>query len=322
MTRETKIGLLVGLAFIIVIGILLSDHLTTSNEPAQAPLTTAGNNVRDGVTVPGAGTAPPVRMVSPGPVSPVEPVPTRQELIPAPTPPIRMADVPADTGTSFTPTPDPRVSLPDVAPVINNDTSFGADAPDTQIGRNGLREISVRQGEEIVGLGQTQPALPVTSGKAYVAQLGDTMHKIVARQMGANTKTNRDAFLRANPALASNPNLIVAGKTYVVPTAPATTVIPVSTNVITQLGQGPIPSSVIAAQTTRPSGTVRVNFEPQYWYTVKPGDTLWGIASQQLGNPNTIASIKELNRDVLKGSDKIVTNMKLRLPARPIASVE
>ena len=35
MTRETKIGLLVGLAFIIVIGILLSDHLTSSTEPPK-----------------------------------------------------------------------------------------------------------------------------------------------------------------------------------------------------------------------------------------------------------------------------------------------
>ena len=38
MTRETKIGLLVGLAFIIVIGILLSDHLTSSTEPPMATL--------------------------------------------------------------------------------------------------------------------------------------------------------------------------------------------------------------------------------------------------------------------------------------------
>ena len=36
MTRETKIGLLVGLAFIIVIGILLSDHINTSTEPPAA----------------------------------------------------------------------------------------------------------------------------------------------------------------------------------------------------------------------------------------------------------------------------------------------
>ena len=33
MTRETKIGLLVGLAFIIVIGILLSDHMTSTTQP-------------------------------------------------------------------------------------------------------------------------------------------------------------------------------------------------------------------------------------------------------------------------------------------------
>src|SRR5687767_9301305 len=40
MTRETKIGLLVGLAFIIVIGILLSDHFTSATQPHQAALTT------------------------------------------------------------------------------------------------------------------------------------------------------------------------------------------------------------------------------------------------------------------------------------------
>ncbi len=54
MTRETKIGLLVGLAFIIVIGILLSEHVSSTNEPQQAPLNTAGGNVRDGVLTPGA----------------------------------------------------------------------------------------------------------------------------------------------------------------------------------------------------------------------------------------------------------------------------
>src|SRR2546421_6340097 len=45
MTRETKIGLLVGLAFIIVIGILLSDHFTTATQPHQAALTTTIDDV-------------------------------------------------------------------------------------------------------------------------------------------------------------------------------------------------------------------------------------------------------------------------------------
>src|SRR5215212_3757263 len=45
MTRETKIGLLVGLAFIIVIGILLSDHFTSATQPHQAAMTTTIDSV-------------------------------------------------------------------------------------------------------------------------------------------------------------------------------------------------------------------------------------------------------------------------------------
>ena len=64
MTRETKIGLLVGLAFIIVIGILLSDHMTSTTEPPKAPLSVAGNNLRESVVTPAApNAAPPVAAV-------------------------------------------------------------------------------------------------------------------------------------------------------------------------------------------------------------------------------------------------------------------
>src|ERR1043165_8418821 len=82
MTRETKIGLLVGLAFIIVIGILLSDHLTSTTEPAPAPLAQAGENVRKAVTVPGGSTAPSPTVVTSGAVGPRQTVPLKQELEP------------------------------------------------------------------------------------------------------------------------------------------------------------------------------------------------------------------------------------------------
>ena len=67
MTRETKIGLLVGLAFIIVIGILLSDHMTSTTQPPQAMLVDAAPNVRESVVapappqVPTTGTSRPTR---------------------------------------------------------------------------------------------------------------------------------------------------------------------------------------------------------------------------------------------------------------------
>src|SRR5437868_7462376 len=81
MTRETKIGLLVGLAFIIVIGILLSDHLTSSTEPPPAPLAGAGSSVRSAVTTPaGAGNPPITPVVTTPQVTPQQTVLTRNEL--------------------------------------------------------------------------------------------------------------------------------------------------------------------------------------------------------------------------------------------------
>src|SRR3954452_22329215 len=80
MTRETKIGLLVGLAFIIVIGILLSDHLTSSTEPPLATLVGAGANVRQTTTVPGGTQAPITPDVHAPQVQPQATVPTRRDL--------------------------------------------------------------------------------------------------------------------------------------------------------------------------------------------------------------------------------------------------
>src|SRR5580698_10160520 len=97
MTRETKIGLLVGLAFIIVIGILLSEHVSSTNEPQQAPLNTAGANIRDGVVTPGgADDGPPITIAGVPVDAPRQTVPTNADLHP-PAPPI--AYVPTGRGT-------------------------------------------------------------------------------------------------------------------------------------------------------------------------------------------------------------------------------
>jgi nucleoid-associated protein YgaU len=49
-------------------------------------------------------------------------------------------------------------------------------------------------------------------------------------------------------------------------------------------------------------------------YTVKPGDTLSGIAKSQLGNANEYMKIFELNRDQLSDPDKIRPGQVLKLP--------
>ena len=50
-------------------------------------------------------------------------------------------------------------------------------------------------------------------------------------------------------------------------------------------------------------------------YTVKPGDTLSGIAKNHLGDANAYMRIFELNRDQLSDPDKIKPGQVLNLPA-------
>src|SRR5438094_7311089 len=96
MTKETKIGLLVGRAFIIVIGILLSDHLTQTNEPQQAQLAQVAGNVRTGVAVPGGPQAPAASTSAATPatqaVAPQQTVLTKEELTPA-KPPVEIVQI-------------------------------------------------------------------------------------------------------------------------------------------------------------------------------------------------------------------------------------
>jgi len=74
------------------------------------------------------------------------------------------------------------------------------------------------------------------------------------------------------------------------------------------------PQPTTNAPVNQPSQT------PTHWYVVKENDSLWKIAQEQLGDGGAVAAIKELNKDVLKGGDNIRPNMKLKLPAKPLAS--
>lgn len=50
------------------------------------------------------------------------------------------------------------------------------------------------------------------------------------------------------------------------------------------------------------------------FYTVRPGDTLYIIAQNKLGDGSRWGEIHELNRDIIPNPDFIVPNMRLKLP--------
>src|SRR6478736_159214 len=86
MTRETKIGLLVGLAFIIVIGILLSDHINSTGDPLRADNKKIFDSVEDGINTPHSKAPASDTVVQVKPVVPQNPIRTEAEAEPRQTP--------------------------------------------------------------------------------------------------------------------------------------------------------------------------------------------------------------------------------------------
>lgn len=364
MTRETKIGLLVGLAFIILIGILLSDHLAVSNDPTQAPLAGVNQSVQQGV-----GSPVPTQYVSNVPVvpdgatgAPRQPVTTQNELAPAPQPQVVQVygtQQPAgNNGQSIllvNPGPGSGSSNVQVGPAQPI-----ASVPSTDLNRVPVTFVPVNPGDQVpenlqhaVTFGDdTNVNLPgsVTPGnvpnpidptpvaalpagtKQHVVKSGDSLSKIAAAYYGRGDKANIQRIIAANPALKKNPDMIVVGQTYIIPPAPGAAA-PQS-----QVVQTPAPAPTTPAITPiSPRDTVTVPTtvtqtpraqqaadrheasETIYYYTVKESDTLWKIAQVQLGDGAMSKSIRDLNKDVLNGSDVIRVGQKLRLPARPLA---
>lgn len=341
MTRETKIGLLVGLAFIIVIGILLSDQLMRSTEPPPANLGVVAENVRKATITP-ASSNPVARQVeTPQNIVPENPVPMREEIVRRP-PPVTFVEIRPGGGGAVVEQPG--------AVVQNNNVPIGTNVPPTHnvlpldsatpptrthtpdhTGVRSIAEVAAAMGETLLGPdGQPLRAAlprtdngniptgpigtPVSSGqrpvasasgmKQYKVEPGDNLSRIARKAMGADTKANRDAIIKANPSLAADPNKVIIGQTYNIPVVAANP--PVVTPVATE-------RTAVAPRPTTPVVTENI-------YTVQPGDTLTRIARDQVGDPSAMAAIKELNRDVVKNWDVLQVGTKLRLPNKPAAA--
>jgi nucleoid-associated protein YgaU len=295
MTRETKISLLVGLAFIIVIGILLSDHFRSTQDLPRAVLADVGPTERRAMDGP-EGNNPGITFAPPAESSPKETVPTQDELERQPSPVVPSHIYSNSQGDNQSATANPAPAPED----------HGADSP--------LQDVARRNGEPIEQAnidGSTRgndqsaspqaPAPAVAGPKEYKAQDGDTVSRMAAEFMGGNTRANRQAIIDANPSLRDDPDRVVVGKAYVIPTAAGG-----STDATTDAA--PSPDSIAS--------------EPgRYFYTVKEGDSLWQIANDELDDPSAVQAIKDLNSDILKGAnhDVVIPGMKLRLPAKPVA---
>jgi nucleoid-associated protein YgaU len=300
ITRETKIGLLVGLAFVLVVGILLSEHVTAVKDKPTAALQASGDAVRRAVEAPMA--APPV---SPDVVVENDPQPstvvaTRDQLDKPARAEVDVLDTTTSDTTVITVKRDPDALPPTKSLEPENVQLAG-----------GLVDAARMLGEELVPLTASydrkptdpQPApapparQPTSSVPAtdYVAQPGDTLNKLAGRFLGGNTPANRRAIIDLNPQLQKQPDKIIVGQKYLIP----------------------VRDLAVKAPTTRPSAVPIAPAAParkSREYVVQAGDSLWKIAKNELGDAGKIDELKSLNADLLGDSETVKVGMKLKLP--------
>ena len=327
MTRENKIGLLVGLAFLLVVGILLSEHITGATDRPAAPLADAGHGIRTGMGAPGAGADEPARLPEPS-----TPIPTAQDLTPRP------AQTPAPAAQPAAPTP-PSVQVTVVAPggqapanpVTHVVVQDGGTPPATVVSPIALKnptdpfandpiaKVAAEHGEAVVPAGN-HPGTQADAGPANTtaarevqAQSGDTLSRLAARLPGGNSKSNRDAIVQLNPVLQKDPNHVLSGHKYLVPGTPTAAVTKTTVTTTTTVQKSVAPATPAADKSALADAGDRV-------YVVKSGDTLSKIASTELGSKAQVATLKAMNADVLKGGDVIKVDMKLKLPAKAAAT--
>jgi nucleoid-associated protein YgaU len=377
MTRDTKIGLLLGLVFIFIIAFLINglprlrgrSQNASQSRLARTPLVSSpglgANPKMVGQTLSGPlaqapgmtqlqtdGTA--IRSITPLPATAGQPVgqPNPSAGLvdpsihvaanaPTPTPGQALVNSPSTSTPALAGSPSPVGGLTTVAnnttvparslansPAPQSTGPAGVLTPDQStlpspsgVGTE-LQTPGAGSHQVPVAPQGAQPAVRSEWPKTYKVVKGDSLEAIAKRMYGATEGAKRSSIKRifeANKSILSSPEELSVDQQLTIP-APA--------------GGSSSPAPAVATTGTRPSSTpaksastapakpavttkTETSTQGQRYYTVKEGDSLWKIATSQLGKGNRYQEILKLNSDTLKNSESnLEQGMKLRLPAK------
>ena len=150
--------------------------------------------------------------------------------------------------------------------------------------------------------------------KIYVVQAGDVLATVAKKAYGleeGNRLVNINRIFTANRNTLKTADEIFVGQKLIIPplsTAdgagkPAPTLSEALFEKVQDIGK----RNLAEMREDKPQGR---------YHVVQDGDSLWKIATSQLGNGARFEEIAELNADVLKSKDALAIGTRLRLPSK------
>jgi nucleoid-associated protein YgaU len=300
MTRETKVGLLVGMAVILLIGIIVSDHLSMAQQQIPPDMTHYAPQAQNSLNADGTGLQTlPVSDTAVAPAPPVSPLPTPEQIQqPAP------RQIAVRQGQDGQPTsPDtasdaPQTSQPPVATHLAQANHKPAvitlgpmrDVTDTPTFQQAALARSVTETHMVTSALGPQPSI-------HYVQSGETLYAIAQRYYndGELWPVIRDA----NTGIVRSDNTVNLGARLVIPnkallpkllqTNPAAASVLTPVNVASARG-----SSAVLVQT---------------------GDTLSGLAAKYLGSSSRWRDLLQANSDQMDKATDLRVGMTLKIPA-------
>jgi len=290
MTRDAKIGLLLGLVFIFVIAFIINGLPGSGRRQNSNELTT--------------------HLVGPQTGSPG--LAAKERKVPL-----------ALSEPWSSPPGADRFSRPAGADTAERQVRFSMPLPQVSPGA-GKPEAGPATGGSVAGLRRDTPQAGAKGGPAkrvlprfYVVREGDTLSTIAEKLYGPGSggdglAANVKRIFEANNGTLGSADEIYVGQKLIIPPA---------ANAGPARGGWTEPFSgrnFVKADSIGKRHIVKGKTQPRQGrvWVVREGDSLWQIAAEQLGDGSRYKEIVRLNREKIKDEDELTTGMRLSLPAR------
>jgi nucleoid-associated protein YgaU len=303
MTADAKVGLLLGLVFIVLIAFLINGLPGFLNPPSKLNVLPQDKT--------------PNRLID-------EQVKIAVEAM-TPRPTVRISEPSKETRTSVTLTGD--------KPVIKDAAEEPKVAPQP-------KEPAVTTDKPVEPKPvDSKPVKQVAESRTYVVQPGDNLSKIAVAMYGAevgNKLATVQALYEANKDQMKTAGDLLPGKKLVIPNlappaetkaAAESTPAKAADKATTKTADKPAAKPAGKSAKPKPANPDPGSFEQTKKkpvsqkdagksYRVKSGESLWAIAEKQLGDGNRYREIISLNAQVLRKPDDVRGQMDLKLPKR------